>query len=272
MSTPPNPYTRKTNFTSAQQGNPAVPPSATSLDQEFNAVKATLDGIMSRLAQVQRTDGSVANASVGYDQLTAQVTVTGIKAPVAWAAATQYNVLDTVINANVWYWCSTAHLSGVSFDATKFNVIFDFTTLAGLNTAAAASATAAALSASTAANYAGAIVGTSTTSLSIPGIGVARVFVTQANKQFQVGTFVQATSASAPANFIHGQVTAYAGTSLTITSDAVGGAGTFIDWNISIAGLPGNPGAAGAVGAAGATGPTGATGASTSQLQSYLYG
>jgi hypothetical protein len=44
-----------------------------SIEQELNNVKATLDTILANLKLVQRDDGAIANASVGLDQLSAQV-------------------------------------------------------------------------------------------------------------------------------------------------------------------------------------------------------
>jgi hypothetical protein len=54
-------------------------------------------------------------------------------------------------------------------------------------------------------------------------------------------------------NFMEGIVTV-SGTTMTMTSDATGGSGTFASWTISVAG---NVGSQGATGAQGATGPQG---------------
>ena len=79
--------------------------------------------------------------------------------------------------------------------------------------------------------------GTSATSLAI-GTG-AKAFATQANLAYN-GARVRAASSAAPAtNWMEG-VCSYAGTTLTMTSDLVGGAGTHTDWLFSIAGQPGN--------------------------------
>ena len=71
---------------------------------------------------------------------------------------------------------------------------------------------------------------TSTTSLLI-GTG-SKTFVTQSGKNFGVGSFVLATSDADPTNFMLGQVTSYAGTSLVITVTAIGGSGTRADWTL----------------------------------------
>lgn len=81
---------------------------------------------------------------------------------------------------------------------------------------------------------------TSTTSFTI-GTG-SKVFTTQAGLAYLAGDRVRASSASGIANWMEGQVTAYAGTSLTVNVDLVGGSGTKTDWNIGIAGNPGSQG------------------------------
>lgn len=89
--------------------------------------------------------------------------------------------------------------------------------------------------------------GTSSTSLSI-GTG-SKVFTTQANKLFGVGRYVIAVSAADTTNFMYGMVSAYSGTSLTVSVSATGGSGTKTDWIIYIAGGPGATGSTGATGA-----------------------
>ena len=120
------------------------------------------------------------------------------------------------------------------------------TAAAASETAASASEAAAAASAVSAASAAMGFSGTSTTSLLI---SVAqKVFTTQAGEQYTVGIWVTAVSAANSANWMFGRVTAYSGTTLTVDVEAVGGSGTFADWNLSLSG---------ARGATGATGPAG---------------
>ena len=101
-----------------------------------------------------------------------------------------------------------------------------------------------------AANYAAGLKGSSTSSVLI-GTG-SKTFVTQAGKQFATGQFVLISSDANPANYMHGQVTSYSGTSLVVNVIDVGGSGTLADWTISVSG------SRGATGATGATGPEGA--------------
>ena len=86
--------------------------------------------------------------------------------------------------------------------------------------------------------------------------------VTTGTLQFQVppqaawapGMFISAVSESAPSNFMTGTVTSYSGTTLTVDILSTGGAGTYVDWQINLAGSVGPVGPAGAAGAAGTNG------------------
>lgn len=111
-------------------------------------------------------------------------------------------------------------------------------------TLAAASAAAAAVSETNAAASAASLTGTSTTSLAI-GTGT-KSFTTQSGKFFGVGNWLLVTSDANPANYMHGQVTAYSGTSLDINVTNTGGSGTLSDWTIRVSGTRGAQGSAGA--------------------------
>lgn len=111
--------------------------------------------------------------------------------------------------------------------------------------AAQAAADEAALSETNAAASAAKLQGTSTTSLTI-GTG-SKVFTTQSGKFFDVGTWLLVTSDADTTNYMHGQVTAYSGTSLTLNVTNIGGSGTLADWTISVAGTRGAQGATGTV-------------------------
>ena len=94
-----------------------------------------------------------------------------------------------------------------------------------------------------AAAQAAALIGTSTTSLLIEI--AEKTFTTQASKQFAAGMFVLAVSDADPANYIHGQVTSYSGTTLVVNVIDIGGSGTLADWTISVSGSRGAIGATG---------------------------
>ena len=57
---------------------------------------------------------------------------------------------------------------------------------------------------------------------------------------FAVGDRVRVAYPTTPSDFMEGIVTAFAGTSLTVNVDFVGGSGTFASWAFAIAGQPGN--------------------------------
>lgn len=97
----------------------------------------------------------------------------------------------------------------------------------------------AASAAAAAASVAG-LSGTSTTSKLI-ATG-SQTFTTQAGKLFAVGAFVTLASAADTANYFHGAVTSYSGTTLIVNVLDVGGAGTYADWEISISGTQGSQG------------------------------
>ena len=94
-------------------------------------------------------------------------------------------------------------------------------------------ATNAAASAATATNAPGTSA-TSTTSLAI-GTGTKALTV-QTGKAFVVGQWVTVTSTATPANWMHGQITAYtSGTGALVVNVAmVGGSGTIASWTVAL--------------------------------------
>jgi tail fiber protein len=109
---------------------------------------------------------------------------------------------------------------------------------------AAASASAAEASENAAAEHVADLSATSTTSLLI-GTG-PKAFTTQAGKAFDAGTWVLAVSDADETNFMHGYVSGYVGTTLTVEVTNTGGAGTFADWTITVSGTRGASGTPGA--------------------------
>lgn len=117
MSAPPSKYVRVYDFNSFQSSNPTTPLPGLQVDGELNALKATTDATIDRLAQVQRADGALANISVTVDSLASDVlaliggTVTLVRRG-AWLTATAYALNDVVTIANASYLCILAHTSG----------------------------------------------------------------------------------------------------------------------------------------------------------------
>jgi hypothetical protein len=152
------------------------------------------------------------------------------------AVITQANTLETNVNTKE----STASTAATTA-TTQAGIA---TTQAGIATTqagnAAASAAAADASAAAAAALAGAFTGTSTSSVAI-GTG-NKTFTTQSGEQYTAGVYLLAVSQANAANSMFGQVVSYAGTSLVLDVQATGGSGTYADWNLSLAGVPGPAG------------------------------
>lgn len=94
---------------------------------------------------------------------------------------------------------------------------------------------------------------TSATNLAI-GTG-SKVFTTQAGKSFSVNQWVLVQETSNSANQMLGQITAYSGTSLTVSVIATGGSGTHNDWTIVLTNSPAAAGYQPPVGFGNVTGP-----------------
>lgn len=131
-------------------------------------------------------------------------------------------------------------------------------------TNAEAAQVAAEAAAASASNQAAALSGTSTTSLAI-GTG-GKSFTTQTGKEFDAGNWILATSDADPTNFMHGYVSSYSGTSLTLVVTNVGGSGTHADWTLRVSGTQGATGATGATGPAGTSSAPYRTTSSTTTL------
>lgn len=100
-----------------------------------------------------------------------------------------------------------------------------------------------AIDAVNAADGANAMRGTSTTSTAV-GAG-SKTFTTQAGKQFTGGNYVTVSRTSAPTTLMHGVVTSYSGTTLTVDVSTIAGSGTHTDWTIALSGAKGNNGPSG---------------------------
>jgi hypothetical protein len=131
MSQPPT-YARQYSFLAYQVSNPEDPLPGQKVDQELNAVKVTLDAILTNIALIQRDDGRLANNSVGTSQLDGALISLGFERPTSWATTTAYAVDDAVFQDNKLYICLIAHTSGTfatDLAALKWEEVIDFTTL-----------------------------------------------------------------------------------------------------------------------------------------------
>src|SRR6266481_3720860 len=98
---------------------------------------------------------------------------------------------------------------------------------------------------------------TSTTSLAI-GTG-SKTLTIQAGKAFQLGQWVLIQETSNSANQMLGQITAYVGTSLSVSVTATGGSGTHADWTIVLTNSPAAAGYQPPVGSGNVAGPGSST-------------
>lgn len=119
----------------------------------------------------------------------------------------------------------------------------------GAAASAAAEAQASEAAALTAKNAAEAAAGllniSSATSVAI-GTGL-KTFTVSADQGLSAGQFVLIDSDADGSNYMYGQITSYAGTTLQVNVLSTGGSGTFADWTITLIGLQGIQGATGSL-------------------------
>jgi hypothetical protein len=107
----PTAYDRQFNFANQQALTPATPLPAAQVDAELNAIKVTLDQVLSNLAVIQRDDGALRNNSVSRETLNEDVTL-GFGAPETWDTETSYTAdFDTVFWDSKFYECAISHVS-----------------------------------------------------------------------------------------------------------------------------------------------------------------
>ncbi|HEV2153178.1 phage tail protein [Bradyrhizobium sp.] len=123
-------YDRQTSFALFSAENPTLQQSGASLDAEFNAVKLSMDDTQQNLAKIQDDDGAVKRGSIGKEQFDSSVSI-GFAAPAQWATGVLYTAfVSTVFHSSIFYIANVTHTSGAVFDASKWNVLADFTTSA----------------------------------------------------------------------------------------------------------------------------------------------
>lgn len=115
MPQPPS-YLRQYDFSDYQSNYPDDPLPGNQVDNEFDAVKATLDQIRLNLALIQKDDGSLKNESVGMNQVAQDLLLyiaSGLDFKGDWVTATAYAVGDVVGHTDgATYVCTGAHTSG----------------------------------------------------------------------------------------------------------------------------------------------------------------
>jgi hypothetical protein len=109
MSQPPTPYSRQYNFAGWSVSNPTTPHQGNKLDQEYNALLASVNATISRLGEIQKDDGSIQMNEATAAALAAEsdaVLASAAAAAVAAAAAgshthtiAQVTSLQTTLNS-----------------------------------------------------------------------------------------------------------------------------------------------------------------------------
>ena len=160
----------------------------------------------------------------------------------SWATLTGAYVTGTSLSAQEWatgvYKRGSAGYGSAKDWATYIGGTVDGTSYSALYSANAAAASAAAAAASVVA-----LSDTSSTSTTI-GLG-SKTFTVSTGKHFINGEYLQIAYSSGLSNYMHGYVTSYSSTSLTVMVTDVGGSGTYAAWTISPSGTQGSTGAAG---------------------------
>ena len=131
--TAPTPYALAYDFTSYQSANPSSPLPADKIEIEFNAISTTTDEIITNLGLIQRSDGELANESVGEDQLSA-----GILAILGAGTGeiSTLAALDTEISALYAIRANITTVAGISANVTTVaGISANVTTVAGLSSA-----------------------------------------------------------------------------------------------------------------------------------------
>lgn len=131
----PDEYTRLFDYSGYQNANPTRPLPGVRVNQDLDDLERVTGEIITTLQGITRSDGEIANGSVGLDQLSAGVLV-GLEPPSQWAAVTDYTTNSTVFYLAVLYRANVDHLSTASFDPTKWEELADFSSNSTMSVAA----------------------------------------------------------------------------------------------------------------------------------------
>lgn len=125
----PQEYQRQFSFRQYQAQHPSDPLPGDEVDAELDGVKASLDETQAALADIRRDDGALANGIVTQDSLAPELTL-GVEPAVAWEAGTAYAENASVFYELSLYRCIEAHTSTDTFDASKFTLLADLSSIA----------------------------------------------------------------------------------------------------------------------------------------------
>lgn len=113
--TTPTAYTRYRDYSQFQSDNPDTDLNGSDLDTDFDRIKTSLDSQTTCLATIRKDDGTLANASVGADQLKTEIItlLNGITPRGDWATLGTYAVGDLVSQNSLVYVGLVGHTAGV---------------------------------------------------------------------------------------------------------------------------------------------------------------
>ncbi len=197
-------------------------------------IATTQAGIATTQAGIATGAANSAPVNSCYNNIAAITTVSASIASVTTCAGNISSITacaGSISNVNT----VAANLTAINTNASNITAIQN----------ASANATTATNEATNAQNYAAAINATSTTSQEITTGSVT--LTTQSSKQFAAGQWVSVTDHANVANYMHGQVTSYSGTTLIVNVTDNGGAGTPEQYDICISGSRGATGASGSL-------------------------
>lgn len=127
--TAPTEYDRQTSFALFSAEFPGQPHSGNDLDEEFNAVKLSVDATQAALALIQRSDGTLQEGIVGAAQLDETISL-GVTSRGVWVTDTDYTAdIEVVFHDTKVYRCAVTHTSGTfatDLAAAKWVELADF--------------------------------------------------------------------------------------------------------------------------------------------------
>lgn len=189
-------------------------------------------------ALISANNAASSESVVASDAAAAQLAAANAMTAQAAAETAQASAEDAADSSATS--ASTASSAAITANAASSSASSSASAAATSASDAASSAVSAASSAQQAA---GSLLGTSTSSVTI-GTGTKN-FTTQSGLALGVGGFITVASTVSPANYMHGQVDSYSGTSLVVNVLDTGGAGTLASWTITTS-SPQGPAGAGA--------------------------
>lgn len=202
--------------------------------QQINADVAA--AAASAAAALVSQTAAAASASSAATSASTATTQAGIATTQATNAASSASSASTSASS-----ASTSASSASTSASSASTSASNASTSASSASTSATNASNSAIAAAASAVLAGSTLTATSTSSNTIGTGNF-TFTTQANKNFFAGQTIIAASNANSANYIHGQVFSYSGTTLVITETDLGGSGAHSDWNISVSGTQGPSG------------------------------